>query len=174
MTNSTRRVEHTVQWVTKGPEIPLKLVQGLQDGNVVLFCGAGVSMRAGLPSFAKLVRTVHAALGEIVPKEPRGHDERLARLELQYQNRAKVREKVRDQLMLKPGSDLRTHSALLDLAMARLGSSRPTSTARFWPAITHQSESTKRLFCRCPRPRRGTASFIFMVYYPMTNPIAKS
>ncbi len=75
-------------------------------------------MRARLPGFAKLVRAVHSKLGEEVPKKPTGHDERLGRLELRYQSRAKVRSRVRELLTLKPDADLRTHSALLDLATA--------------------------------------------------------
>ncbi len=43
------------QFVRNGPAIPDKLVQELEDDRVVIFCGAGVSMGAGLPSYNGLV-----------------------------------------------------------------------------------------------------------------------
>ena len=44
--------------------IPEKLRQEHEDGKVVFFCGAGVSMPAGLPSFKRLVGAV---LSELLP-----------------------------------------------------------------------------------------------------------
>jgi hypothetical protein len=50
---------------TKGaPNIPLELIEAQELGNLVLFCGAGVSYAAGLPGFADLVENVYSRLGE--------------------------------------------------------------------------------------------------------------
>src|ERR1043166_4311153 len=45
-----------------GPNIPDELLEACDNGNVVFFCGAGVSRRAGLPGFLDLVRQVVDAL----------------------------------------------------------------------------------------------------------------
>ncbi len=45
--------------VENGPYIPTKLLNELDDGNVVFFCGAGISMGTGLPSFGGLVDHVY-------------------------------------------------------------------------------------------------------------------
>ena len=56
--------------VANGPDIPAALMNGLDSGTVVLFCGAGVSMGpgSGLPGFADLVDHVYAA-NHMVPDE---------------------------------------------------------------------------------------------------------
>ncbi len=50
--------------------LPEKLRQTHEDGNVVFFCGAGVSMPAGLPSFEGLVKQVLEGLAPSKRKEP--------------------------------------------------------------------------------------------------------
>ncbi|MCW0234257.1 MAG: SIR2 family protein [Ferrovibrio sp.] len=47
-----------------GPDLPVELLRLHDEGKVVFFCGAGVSMGTGLPSFAKLVDDVYEAIGE--------------------------------------------------------------------------------------------------------------
>lgn len=44
--------------VPNGVDIPFDLREELSDGKVVFFCGAGISMPAGLPSFKGLARNV--------------------------------------------------------------------------------------------------------------------
>lgn len=46
-----------------GPNIPNELLDSRDNGNVVFFCGAGVSMPASLPSFISLAKNVIAELG---------------------------------------------------------------------------------------------------------------
>ena len=48
--------------ISSGPNIPVCLLNELDDGNVVFFCGAGVSMGRGsdLPSFGGLVDHVYS------------------------------------------------------------------------------------------------------------------
>ena len=50
-------------FVTDGPNIPEHLLQAHEDGRVVFFCGAGISMPAGLPLFQGLVDSIYARLG---------------------------------------------------------------------------------------------------------------
>ncbi len=49
--------------IAKGPIIPIELMNRLDDGRVVFFCGAGISMGTGLPSFGQLVDDVYARTG---------------------------------------------------------------------------------------------------------------
>jgi hypothetical protein len=44
-----------MQFIKDGPEIPVDLLQAQEEGNVVFFCGAGVSYKSGLPGFKDLV-----------------------------------------------------------------------------------------------------------------------
>jgi hypothetical protein len=46
------------------PNIPLELIEAQELGNLVFFCGAGISYAAGLPGFAGLVNKVYDSLGE--------------------------------------------------------------------------------------------------------------
>jgi NAD-dependent SIR2 family protein deacetylase len=46
-----------------GPSIPVELLEQRDRGNVVFFCGAGLSKPAGLPSFPELAKRVMTALG---------------------------------------------------------------------------------------------------------------
>lgn len=50
-----------------GPVVPDELVQSLEDDRVVIFCGAGISMGAGLPSYVGLVKYCYDELAETLP-----------------------------------------------------------------------------------------------------------
>lgn len=51
-----------MQFVRQGPDIPERLLQAHEDGDVVFFCGAGISIPARLPGFAGLVDRLYQAL----------------------------------------------------------------------------------------------------------------
>ncbi|MBF0459864.1 MAG: SIR2 family protein [Magnetococcales bacterium] len=53
-----------MQFVTNGPDIPERLLQAHENGQVVFFCGAGVSYPAGLCGFDDLVKEIYAGLHE--------------------------------------------------------------------------------------------------------------
>jgi hypothetical protein len=53
-----------LQLVADGPDIPTELFQKLEDDELVLFCGAGLSMGAGLCDFKTLVKKVIEKNGE--------------------------------------------------------------------------------------------------------------
>lgn len=50
--------------VPHGPDVPDKLLTAQERGDVVFICGAGVSMRLGLPSFGGLVERIYQHLHE--------------------------------------------------------------------------------------------------------------
>jgi hypothetical protein len=52
-----------MRFYADGPNIPSELLDARDNGEVVFFCGAGISMPAGLPSFASLAKDVIAELG---------------------------------------------------------------------------------------------------------------
>ena len=51
-----------MQFVKDGPDIPEKLLQAHEDGQVAFFCGAGISYPAKLPGFGGLVRGLYEEL----------------------------------------------------------------------------------------------------------------
>ena len=51
-----------MQFLKDGPDIPKRLLEAHEDGEVVFFCGAGISYPAGLPGFKGLVKGLYARL----------------------------------------------------------------------------------------------------------------
>lgn len=49
--------------IPDGPDIPGELIQKQEAGEMVFFCGAGISVPTGLPGFRCLVRQVYESLG---------------------------------------------------------------------------------------------------------------
>ncbi|MBY3361272.1 hypothetical protein HFN97_26230 [Rhizobium laguerreae] len=54
-----------MQFIANGPNIPEELLQAHEDGQVVFFCGAGISYPAELPGFGGLVSRIYDELGEV-------------------------------------------------------------------------------------------------------------
>jgi hypothetical protein len=52
-----------MRFLEDGPNIPDELLDARDNGNVVFFCGSGVSQPAGLPGFLGLAKRVTAKLG---------------------------------------------------------------------------------------------------------------
>ncbi len=101
--------------------IPDELKRALEEDRVVFFCGAGVSMGAGLPDFRGLVERCFDALGADKPGEhdPQWDwpDRMLDQLERTY-GAAPVRAQVDAALAPEPTS-LELHTAILELARVR-------------------------------------------------------
>lgn len=47
-----------MSFTATGPNIPNQLIDAQKRGELLFFCGAGVSVPAGLPSFEKLIKNV--------------------------------------------------------------------------------------------------------------------
>ncbi len=122
-----------VQFTKDGPPLPFKLLQALEDGAVVIFCGAGVSRRCGLPDFRTLVTDIAVRLGR--PMDPdeeelfnsNAYDAALGLIENRI-GKQRLRQAVKEILDIKPGADLATHEALLQLATSRQGHLRLVTT----------------------------------------------
>ena len=64
-----------MQFVKGGPDIPEQLLQAHEDGQVVFFCGAGISYPAGLPGFQGLVDQLYSDLGVTAQQGAKGRDQ---------------------------------------------------------------------------------------------------
>lgn len=109
------------KFVKGGPVVPDELVQSLEDDRVVIFCGAGISMGAGLPNYVGLVKYCYEDLAETLPPTKASDwlwpDRMLGSLEGKF-GRAQVRDAVRRCLSAAPTS-LDMHKAILRLAKLR-------------------------------------------------------
>lgn len=109
------------QFIRHGPIVPDKLVQDLEDDRVVIFCGAGISVGAGLPTYRGLVEHCFTELGQPAPS-PRHRDwdwpDRMLGFLESRTTPARVRETVVARLSEEP-RDLDIHRAILALAKLR-------------------------------------------------------
>jgi hypothetical protein len=109
------------RFIPNGPVVPDNLVQDLEDDRVVLFCGAGISMAAGLPSYGELVEHCYRELGHPVPNKTHTDwlwpDRMLGALEAKTSPR-NVRRVAVERLSRDP-TTLDVHRALLRLARLR-------------------------------------------------------
>ena len=48
--------------IPDGPDIPGELIQKQEAGEMVFFCGAGISVPTGLPGFRELIQRLYASL----------------------------------------------------------------------------------------------------------------
>ena len=116
--------------VAGGPSIPVRLLNELDSGQVVFFCGAGVSMGPGsdLPSFADLVEHVYHEKRidpddvEMEALEIEALDKALGLLERDERLGPRaVRRAVIERLSAAPSGELPVHKALIDLSKCEEG-----------------------------------------------------
>lgn len=126
-----------MQFITNGPDIPNALLQALEDGRVVFFCGAGISYPAGLPGFKGLVEQIYRLNGTTLSDIEREAFERGqfdATLDLLERRLPGQRLAVRRALaqalkpMLRRRGATDTQAALLRLARSREGALRLVTT----------------------------------------------
>lgn len=116
-----------MQFIENGPHIPNYLLDELERGNVIFFCGAGISMGNGLPNFEQLVDYLYNDLGRTLKQFPieeklyndKKYDLLLNELEKQV-SRDKVRQELFKILSTNQKSDL--HSDILKLSYVDYGS----------------------------------------------------
>jgi len=122
-----------MRWIASGPDLPPKLLQAQEDGDLILFCGAGISYPLGLKGFGWLVTRIYTQLSEplagLEEEEftRRNYDRVLGLLEARLGG-DQVRRKVIEALEIERPPDLRTHGALLTLATNRDGQCRIVTT----------------------------------------------
>lgn len=120
-------------FLPNGPFVPDHLVQQLEDDRVVIFCGAGISMGAGLPSYAGLVKYCYDELGEPLPNDKSTEwlwpDRMLGAVENRFTS-AETRRRVAERLD-RPPTDLTLHRAILRLATIRQGNGLRLVTTNF-------------------------------------------
>ncbi|MDI9348661.1 MAG: SIR2 family protein [Candidatus Symbiobacter sp.] len=107
-----------MKFVADGPDINDQLLHELESGRVMIFCGAGVSMQAGLPDFRGLVKQVYEALNEPIPTEDDARwnklDSMMGRLEKKIVEGMMRQEAVK--ILSKECSKYPDHANLLKLA----------------------------------------------------------
>jgi hypothetical protein len=130
------------QIVAYGPWLPAEVLQALEEGRLMFFCGAGISMGNepwGLPGFAELTRLAYERCNQPMlnnePKDPAArdavcreqYDKALEILETREGYQGQMRREIAKILTSMEGLEeaaqfavrLRRHRALLDLAEVR-------------------------------------------------------
>lgn len=121
--------------VPEGPDVPVRLLEALEDGQLVFVCGAGISRPAKLPLFSGLVDRVYKELGA-VPTEAEAaelssenYDRVLGLLEGDGRySPSQVRQAVCRILKSPPNPPIETHRALIDLSRDPEGRVRLVTT----------------------------------------------
>lgn len=126
-----------MQFIKNGPDIPNELLQAHEEGSVVFFCGAGISIPAGLPGFEAFVEKIYELNGEIKSKseeeafKTKQFDITLDQFERRLTGgREKLREVIPEILTPTPSKRgaTKTHQALLQLGLSRDGHLRLVTT----------------------------------------------
>lgn len=147
-------------FVAGGPDLPPEPLRPLDEDRLVLFCGAGISIDTGLPSFAKLDEEAFA--GRNIPLEgnakaafvAQDFDRALDLLERTEDRDSRLmRRMIAERLVAEPegpDAELGLHRALLDLARRPGSGFRLVTTNfddRFERAglLPHEMEEAPRL-----------------------------
>lgn len=119
-----------MQFLENGPDIPNELLNAHEEGKVIFFCGAGISIPAGLPEFKDLVKKIYEALGvdpSVIEQNFQNDKKYDVTLNLLEQRVPGGLVTVRKELLnvLKPNlrrkGAIDTHASLLKLAHSRQG-----------------------------------------------------
>jgi hypothetical protein len=121
-----------MRFLEDGADIPDELIRAVTDGDAVFLCGAGVSLRANMPTFKGLTDQVYQKLGETHTNvtaerwayEREQYDRVLRSLEKRtFLPRApsRVRTAVAEILTAPAGVNVQYHLALLQLSRDRQG-----------------------------------------------------
>lgn len=126
-----------MQYILNGPDIPDRLIQAHEDGKVVFFCGAGISMKAELPNFKGLVNDLREAINLVNFQEldvaiERGELDRAINLMEQEYVRGRYGLRKHVASILSPNLEApqatQTHESLLALAQSKDGRHRLVTT----------------------------------------------
>jgi len=138
-----------MQFIKDGPEIPDELISLHESGDLVIFCGSGISVPANLPTFGNLVVDIyhHENIGEghlfdkeeyvenLYPQEEKCYkafmyDRVLYLLERRLGANKSLCRKALQEILLdtKENPDYRTHEAILDLSLDTRGARKLVTT----------------------------------------------
>ena len=146
-----------MQFLPRGPDVPERLLRAHEDGEVVFFCGAGISYPARLPGFQGLVEKLYEALGTTPSEVEKGavrrklFDSAIGLLEGRHAGgRRVVREAIARVLtpVSTDGRAIATHAALLELGRTRRNRLRLVTTNfdRLFEAAITKGTSKARSF----------------------------
>ena len=161
-----------MQFIKNGPDIPERLLQAHEDGQVVFFCGAGISYPAGLPGFDGLVDRVYDNLAvkpgpeqEAAIKSGR-FDTAIGLLEAAIVGgRKAVRKELAKILTPAAPSAPATHEALLTLGKNREGRMRLVTTnfdRLFEKVIESRALNIARFQPPLPVPKRRWDGLMYL------------
>ncbi len=126
-----------MQFVKDGPDVPEQLLQAHEDGQVVFFCGAGISYPAALPGFGKLVEQLFSHLGHVpdavqaAALKAKRYDTVVGLLEGELAGGRRIVREAIAKILAPDTSKPRataTHEALLELAKCQTGRKRLITT----------------------------------------------
>ncbi len=120
-----------MRFFSDGPIIPSYLLNQRNEGNVIFFCGAGISRRAGLPDFSGLTQDIAHKLVAQMALEALGRKEssdRVFRLLIQEFGQYEIDREIHTALTIRRKADLSCHKTILDLSTGVDGSPQVVTT----------------------------------------------
>jgi len=174
-----------VQFIKNGPDVPESLLQAHEDGNVVFFCGAGISMPAGLPTFGELVNQLYEKVGVLPDPVQKAaikagqFDTAITLLETDVMG---GRESVRKELVeiltpdLTTPKSISTHDALLTLSKTRKGKTHLITTN--YDRVFEERIDKNKLSVQCfnapflPVPKKRWDGLVYLHGLLQENPTA--
>lgn len=108
-----------MRFLADGPVIPSHLLTQRNEGNVIFFCGAGISRRAGLPDFTGLTQKVVEKLGAekaLAAMERGDSSDRVFSLLVREFGQAEIDREIHAALKGTRKPDLSCHQIILDLS----------------------------------------------------------
>ncbi|TXG83982.1 MAG: hypothetical protein E6R12_06040 [Sphingomonadales bacterium] len=108
-----------MRFLSDGPIIPSHLLTQRNEGNVIFFCGAGISRRAGLPDFAGLTQEVLEKLSSkkaLAAMERGDSSDRVFKLLVHEFGQFEIDREIYAALKVAKNPDLSCHRMILDLS----------------------------------------------------------
>lgn len=113
-----------MRFFENGPSIPAHLLEQRALGNVIFFCGAGISRRAGLPDFGGLTTSLIQKLGaEKAQKALRAHEsfDRIFNALIAEFGGQEIDSRIYEALKTPKRPQLENHRIVLDLSRNLMG-----------------------------------------------------
>lgn len=152
-----------MQFIPDGPDVPENLIAAHEEGKVVFFCGAGISMSAGLPSFRKLAETIIDNNENLFKIDSDNNLDRAFQLfeDRLFDGRYNLLEKLWDELNIKKLNEpeIHYHKSLLTLARSKSDNRIRLVTTNF-----------DRIFQKCNSDTYGEPEALVAPRLPVPKP----